>query len=331
MTGQQRLERLGKVGKNFAKGFIISAAVGDWARGAKNLPEDVEAVQLLLDYAARKHSRNELSPRGIDGKISRIPGRSSTVKAIHAFQRTFMQSSDGLVEPEGRTLQMLREEVRVSSSVAGSAAKSVMQTPQGDGRPPWLHALNGLNVSQPVSLLPSTPSQKPEWISVAQEELGQEEIKGKEHNARILEYIASTTSNSKRDESPWCASFVNWVLTQAGYEGAGSAATHDWKRWGDGLSAPAVGCVAFIDWGKVYPDNPKKKNKGHVGFVVGKTAKNRIVFLGGNQSNQVRYAAFKESIIQAYRVPKGYKPTPEQFDLPMMEVSKDGGGFSGTR
>jgi len=325
------LERLAKVGKNFASGFTISAAVGDWARGAQNLPEDVEAVQLLLEYAARKHSRNEFNPKGIDGKISRTPGRSSTVKAIHAFQRTFMNSSDGLVEPEGRTLTMLRQEVQGSSSVAGSAAKSVMRTPQSDGQAPWLHALNGLSVSQPLPLVPGSSSPKPEWISIAEDELGQKEIKGAKHNTRILEYIASTSSRSTRDESPWCASFVNWVLTQAGYEGAGSSATHDWKRWGDSLSAPAVGCVAFIDWGKVYPDNPKKKNKGHVGFVVGKTAKNRIVFLGGNQSNQVRYTAFRKAIIQAFRVPKGYKPTAEQFDLPIMEVSQDGASFSATR
>lgn len=327
MTGADHLERLRKVGKNFFKGFTISAAVGDWARGAKNVPDDVETVQLLLEYVAQKRGRNELNPRGIDGEISRVPGRSSTVKSIHAFQRTFMRRSDGLVEPEGRTLKMLHQEVQ-GSSVAQSVAESVMRTRHpSDGLPPWLHEFNGLKVFNSLSMLPSISAPKPGWISIAEEELGEAEIDGKKHNPRILEYHA-TTSRAKKDESAWCASFVNWVLTQSGYEGAGSAWSHAWKIWGDGLSKPAVGSVAFIDWGKV---DPNKNGYGHVGFVVGRTAKNRIVLLGGNQSDQVRYTAFKESHIQAYRVPKGYRPSPKLFDLPIMEISQGGGGFSATR
>jgi uncharacterized protein (TIGR02594 family) len=305
-----------KVGKNFVNGFTISAPVGDWAKGAKNVPADVETVQLLLEYVSEKRGRKELNPKGVDGKISRVAGRSGTVKAIHAFQRTFMERSDGIVEPEGKTLQKLRGEVQGSSAKAKSTAESVMKSPHpSDHLPPWL---NGSKSS----------SQKPKWISKAEEELGETEIEGKkQNNPRILEYHA-TTKGAKTDESPWCASFVNWVLKESGYEGAGSAWSHDWKKWGDGLSKPAVGSVAFIDWGKV---NPKKNGKGHVGFLVGKTSKNRIVLLGGNQSDQVRYTAFKESQIQAYRVPKGYEPGSNLYDLPIMEVSEDGGSFTATR
>jgi uncharacterized protein (TIGR02594 family) len=316
VTGKDILDRLMKVGKNFVNGFTISAPVGDWAKGAKNVPSDVETVQLLLEYVSEKHGRKEFNPKGVDGKISRVAGRSSTVKAIYAFQRTFMERPDGLVEPEGKTLQKLREEVQGSSTKAKSAAESVMKSPHpNDHLPPWLSG-------------PSTSiSQKPGWISIAEEELGETEVEGKKHNPRVLEYHA-TTSGAKTDESPWCASFVNWVLKQSGYEGAGSAWSHEWKKWGDGLSKPAVGSVAFIDWGKI---NPEKTGKGHVGFVVGKTAKNRIVLLGGNQDNQVRYTAYKESYIQAYRVPKGYEPSANLYDLPIMAISEDGGSFTATR
>ena len=241
-----------------------------------------------------------------------------------------MTKSDGLVEPEGRTLQLLRDEVQSRSNDRKStAAKSVMKAPHpSDGLPPWLSAFTGLSIFSPLSLLPkaSTPP-RPDWISVAEKELGEKEISGKQHNPHILAYHA-TTSGSKDDETAWCASFVNWVLKQSGYDGAGSAWSHDWKTWGDGLSKPAVGSVAFIDWGKV---NPKKSGKGHVGFVVGKTAKNRIVLLGGNQSDQVRYTAFRETQIQTYRVPTGYHPSPNLFELPVMEISEDGGGFTATR
>lgn len=329
MATKDHLNRLKKVGKNFVSGFTISAPVGDWAEGAKNLPDDVETVQLLLEYVAQKRLQKELDPRGVDGQISRVPGKSNTVKAIRAFQRTFMTGADGLVEPEGRTLKKLREEVQEASGEAKSGAKSVMNAPHpGDGLPPWLHAFNGFKVFSLFSLLPGSSMDKPDWITVAEVELGQQEVDGKKnHNPRILEYHA-TTSKATTDESPWCASFVNWVLQQSGYEGAGSAWTHDWKTWGDGVSQPALGSVAFIDWGKV---DATKIGKGHVGFVVGKTAKGRIVLLGGNQSDQVRYTAFKESHIQAYRVPKGYRPSPAQYNLPILEIAEGGGGFTATR
>jgi uncharacterized protein (TIGR02594 family) len=329
MAGTDHLERLTKVGKNFLSGFTISASVGDWAKGAKNLPDDVETVQLLLEAVARQRLKKELDPKGIDGEIARAPGKSNTVKASRAFQYTFMTGADGLVEPEGLTLKKLREEVQDSSGAAKPGPKSVMDVPHpGDGKPPWLHSFDGFKVFSPFSLLPGPSTDNPSWISVAEEELGEKEIATrKENNPRILEYHA-TTSGAKTDESPWCASFVNWVLEQSGFDGAGSAATHKWKKWGDGLAQPAVGSVAFIDWGKV---DPAKHGKGHVGFVVGKTAKGRIVLLGGNQSNQVRYTAFKESLIQTYRVPKGYVPSPRHYNLPIMEITDGGGGFTATR
>lgn len=325
--GTAHLHRLGSVAKRFGQDFTISAAVGEWDKGAKNRPDDVETVQLLLEYVSQKRGRRELNPKGIDARISRVPGQSNTVKAIHAFQRTFMARSDGLIEPEGATLQRLREEVTGSSSQARRAAESVMRSPHPSDRlPPWLHAFDGMKLFSPLSLLAARGS-KPDWISIAEKELGQKEVAGKQHNPRIVGYHA-TTSGAKDDETPWCASFVNWVLKQSGYEGAGSAWSHDWKAWGDGLAHPAVGSVAFIDWGKV---DPNKKGKGHVGFVVGKTAKGRIVLLGGNQGETVRYTAFQAAHIQTYRVPKGYQPPKTLYDLPVMTVSEDGGSFAATR
>ena len=49
-------------------------------------------------------------------------------------------------------------------------------------------------------------------VSIA--EIGQKEIKGAEHNSRIIEYHA-TTGGFKNDETPWCASYVNWVIKES--------------------------------------------------------------------------------------------------------------------
>lgn len=329
MKWEDGLERIKKVARGFGTGFRISAPVGDWNRGARNVTTDVETVQLLLEYVARRRGQRALSPGGIDGRVSRVPGRSATVRAINAFQRTFMHEPDGLVEPDGQTLRLLRRETQGESTVAPPAARSVMKSSQpGDGLPPWLYGFSGLSFSVPMSLLPGRDEQQPRWISIAEEELGETEIRGKKHNARVLEYHATTTGRAKTDESPWCSSFVNWVLKKARYEGTNSAWSHSWKTWGDGIAKPALGCIAFIDWGKV---DAAKSGKGHVGFVVGRTAKGRIVLLGGNQSDKVRYTAFKTSVVDSYRVPKGFRVDARSFDLPLMEVSKDGSDFSATR
>jgi len=68
---------------------------------------------------------------------------------------------------------------------------------------------------------------EPEWLVIARGEIGQKEIKGGKHNPRILEYHATTTRKATTDEVSWCSSFVNWCMTQAGYEGTNSAWAKD--------------------------------------------------------------------------------------------------------
>ncbi len=332
------LERIFEVGKRFMTEFTIEAAVGDWSRGAKNRPADVRTLQMLLEYASKKLKNAKFDPNGIDGKIARNAGRSSTVKAIHAFQRTLMSRTDGVVDPDGRTITALWETVTGTRPVSKDAARSVMRTPHpGEGKPPWLRPARpeGIAQEKTVSILPGAPVLQPSWIGVAEEELGIAEIKGDEHNERVQAYHWATDQLKHKekmtDERPWCASFVGWVLEQAGFESAESSWSHSYKRWGKGVAKPCIGAVAFMDWGKVYPDKPKRRGKGHVGFVVGKTAAGRIVLLGGNQSGRVRYSAYRRSHIDRFRMPKDFEITPDLYNLPIMKVKRGGGSFEATR
>lgn len=47
---------------------------------------------------------------------------------------------------------------------------------------------------------------------VAKTQLGQKEISGSKDNPKIVEYHDATTLKATDDETPWCASFVNWCL-----------------------------------------------------------------------------------------------------------------------
>ncbi len=145
---------------------------------------------------------------------------------------------------------------------------------------------------------------EPAWVSVARGEMGVKEIVGPQHNPRVLEYHTSTASFSD-DETPWCASFVNWVLAQSGQSGTGSAMALSFSRYGTQLDAPAYGSIAVISWGG---------GKGHVGFVVGKQG-NKILLLGGNQSNEVNIKPFSQGSIVAYVVPSGYTVPASAYAL----------------
>ncbi len=155
------------------------------------------------------------------------------------------------------------------------------------------------------------------WMTAAEGQLGVTEIAGSIHNPNVIGYHA-TTGGFKDDETPWCSSFVNWSIKQAGIKGTNSARALSWSGWGQSLSNPAYGSIAIFDYGS---------GKGHVGFVVGVNSSGSIVLLGGNQSNMVRYSAFSPSSISGYAYPSGFSPN---YTLPTIIINK-AGGFSSTR
>jgi murein DD-endopeptidase MepM/ murein hydrolase activator NlpD len=85
----------------------INGPVGSWRKKALNRPDDVTVIQKLLTAAAATTKNEAFDPHGVDGNISRSPGKSSTVKAIRAFQATFMRSPDGVISPGRQTMQNL--------------------------------------------------------------------------------------------------------------------------------------------------------------------------------------------------------------------------------
>lgn len=156
---------------------------------------------------------------------------------------------------------------------------------------------------------PSQPAINPvivvnnSWMKIASKEIGQKEIGGKGSNPRIIKYHASTTLTAKSDETPWCSSFVNWVIKEAGMQGTNSAAAASWLIWGEKTSAK-IGAITVIR-------NPSAANSSltssgnHVGFLIRETA-THYELLGGNQSNRVRVTLYPKSswTLRGYRWPK---------------------------
>lgn len=132
---------------------------------------------------------------------------------------------------------------------------------------------------------------KPEWLKIAEGEIGQHEVRGGE-NPRIIAYHAATTLGAKEDEVPWCSSFVNWCMKQSGIQGTGSAAAISWASWGVRLTEPRVGCITVIRQRKKGQDQATGSSSGnHVGFF-NKIENGRIFLTGGNQSDSVKVSSF---------------------------------------
>lgn len=142
------------------------------------------------------------------------------------------------------------------------------------------------------------------WMDIAVAELGihEDSVQGQQ-NSRIVEYHQTTSLKATDDETPWCASFVNWVIRQSGRRGTNSAAAKSWLDWGAAVAVPTMGVVAVIK--KKTPGQTQATGSSsgfHVGFFIS-ISTTQIRILGGNQGDQVKYSDFS---LASYEV-KGYR------------------------
>ncbi len=142
---------------------------------------------------------------------------------------------------------------------------------------------------------PSVPdsAKDPAWVVIARGELGQHEVAGPGNNPRVLQYHDETSLNASQDSVPWCSSFVSWCLHRAGYRSTKNAWAQSYTSFGKDAGGPKYGCIVVFKW---------SASTGHVGFCVG-TQGNKVLVLGGNQSDSVSIAPFAMNKIVGFRWP----------------------------
>lgn len=124
------------------------------------------------------------------------------------------------------------------------------------------------------------------WMRLARMELGVTELRrAGQHNPRIVEYHQATHGRFQDDETPWCASFVNWVLQQANVRGTRSAGAISFADWGVATEAPPIGAIVVLRRrGSGRGDRATGSGTGnHVAFLAD-LSDTHITLLGGNQS-----------------------------------------------
>lgn len=145
---------------------------------------------------------------------------------------------------------------------------------------------------------------KPRWLEIAESYIGTREVPGKGSNPVIVGWLIALKAWWREDLTPWCGVFCAECMRQAGI--ARPKAWYRalaWLDWGVKLDKPLLGCVAVLE----------RKGGGHVFFVAGVSG-DKILGLGGNQSDTVRYAVFEAKDIKGYRWPAGVEfaePAPK--------------------
>lgn len=154
---------------------------------------------------------------------------------------------------------------------------------------------------------------KPEldWINEARKHLGLKELNGLNKHPTIDGW-AKNLGASWVIGQPWCGTYIAHCLKTAGVK-----YPKNWYRalaysseGGVKLKKPAYGCVAV----------KSRNGGGHVCFVVGRDQKtNKLVCLGGNQSNMVCFALYAESDFDAFMwYGKTNTPAQNRYDLPIL-------------
>lgn len=92
------------------------------------------------------------------------------------------------------------------------------------------------------------------------------------NNDDIVKYLQSTDIErdmARNDDTFWCASYVNWCLSQAGFHGPkGAPAAISWKDWGEELKEPRYGAITVVT---------RAPGAYHVGFFTGIVVKEETV------------------------------------------------------
>ena len=133
-------------------------------------------------------------------------------------------------------------------------------------------------------------------VKIAAGEIGIKEIRGNQHNPRILEYQEMTGLQFGNDEVAWCSIFANWCALQAGLPQSNLPNARSWLDVGRKTSFPVPGDVVVL-----WRENPSSW-KGHVGFFMGFSHNGQSVFvLGGNQDDEVNIRKYEIERVLEYR------------------------------
>ena len=135
-----------------------------------------------------------------------------------------------------------------------------------------------------------------DFIKVALGEIGVKEIKGERDNPEVLKYFKDIGFDAAwiKDETAWCSAFINWCAHVTGYQATYKLNARSWLKEGHEVVSPEVGDLVIF-----WRQDPASW-KGHVGIFI--SQRDGVIWtLGGNQSNMVNIAPYREHRLLGFR------------------------------
>jgi uncharacterized protein (TIGR02594 family) len=135
---------------------------------------------------------------------------------------------------------------------------------------------------------------EPMWLERARDLIGIREIAGALHEAKILHlWRDAKMPYVHDDEQAWCSAFVCAMLERSMITSTRKPNARSFSDWGinvldNGVANIPVG--AILVWSR-----PPNAWQGHVNIATARTADGAIECVGGNQSNSVCVAKFRET------------------------------------
>lgn len=155
----------------------------------------------------------------------------------------------------------------------------------------------------------------PHWLDFARTLIGTREIPGQKHSPAIISWLKALKSWVTDDETPWCGTFLAYVMLKAGYSyPVGYLTARKWSDYGYYVK-PGEGAI-LVFW----RGSPTGAS-GHVGIYVGEDDTHYHV-LGGNQSDMVNVSRIAKSRLLTSRWP--ITPPSTRWNPPVVRLAPNG-------
>lgn len=147
---------------------------------------------------------------------------------------------------------------------------------------------------------------EPIWLQRARADIGQRETNGRNDSPWIRKMLGALKADWLLGQ-PWCGGAVAaWMQAVNVQPAKNWWRAKAWLDWGLMIGTPALGAVVVFE----------RQGGGHVGLVVGRDQRGRLLVLGGNQGDAVSIAPFDPARVVGYRWPAAV-PIPVFAALPV--------------
>jgi uncharacterized protein (TIGR02594 family) len=136
----------------------------------------------------------------------------------------------------------------------------------------------------------------PPWMAEMHRRMGLHEVRD---NAKLIDFLKIGRFLGNPKNLPWCGDAVESCIAKtltAEPLPSNPFFAQAWATFGINVGVPLVGSIGVIKW---------NASSGHVGIVAGIEG-DKVVLLGGNQSNTINLSSFARSKFIAFRWPKTF-------------------------